>query len=84
MSESQDAGDGDEVELPFVVEFSTGHHPEGIVVALTYATSAERLENRQLGVAIFGFGREIARKLAIVLERETRPDRKPPPRRKPH
>jgi hypothetical protein len=83
MAQSQDTDD-DEVELPFVVEYSIAHHPAGIVIALTYAKTVERFENRELDLAIFGFDRELASRFAKVLQRETRPDRKPPARRKPH
>jgi hypothetical protein len=84
MAQSEDIGDGNEDILPFVVQFAIGHDPQGVVVELTYATSVERFENRQLDTATFGFGFELARKLASVLERESRPDRRPPTRRKPH
>lgn len=75
------ADDDDEELIPSVVAFAIAHHPEGVVVEITFARSAEKFAARQLETATFGFGAALAKQLAKDLERESRPDRKPPPRR---
>jgi hypothetical protein len=73
----------DDDEIPQAVAYAIGHHPAGIVVEITFARTAEKLERRELETARFGFGSILARQLANVLERESRPDRKPPQQRPP-
>jgi hypothetical protein len=70
----------DDDEIPQAVAYAIARHPAGIVVEITFARTAEKLERRELETARFGLGSILARQLARVLERETRPDRKPPPR----
>jgi hypothetical protein len=71
--------DDDETELPFIIKCDVGSLPDSsVAIQITYATSAERFDNRQWDKAVFAMSSEIAKSLAKALRVEIGEEPKPP------
>jgi hypothetical protein len=54
----------EEIELPFVVTLGVGRvDPDGVLLKITSAASAEKFESRQLDTIVYGMSRTIATEL---------------------